>query len=477
MLTTRRFYDQGANMPRTVISERDSTAPVPKIRTPELVGRERELAALAGVLAGTPAVVLVEGEAGIGKSRLVQEFLSGHADQLGTTLVAYCPPLRTPCTLGAVTEALRQAAPDGVRTLTLTGLAGALRPLFPEWSADLPPAPEPTGDATATRHRLFSAISELLGALDVRLLVLEDAHWADEATLEFLLFLTSRRPRRISLLATYRPEDVPASSLLLRLSSQLPAGSGRVRIQLQPLDAAGTTRLVSSMLGGEAVSAAFAAFLHQRTEGLPLALEESVRVMNERADLTRRDGEWVRRHLDQIIVPSTIRDAVLERAGRLGADAQRVLRAAAVLADPAEEPVLAAVARLTAGRARAGLCEALDSGLLAEDGIQGPKLVSFRHALSCQTVYGTIPGPDRRAMHTRAGQMLEKVFPLPLASLARHFREAGEMARWCRYSPTRPDARITVPGAMPGMWVRPMNSRRSPPVPSKICTSSARPAA
>uniref|UniRef100_UPI001FEAB806 ATP-binding protein n=1 Tax=Allorhizocola rhizosphaerae TaxID=1872709 RepID=UPI001FEAB806 len=112
---------------------------LPALSAPAFVGRQRELAALHHALTRPPFVVLLEGEAGIGKSRLLREFLaSAHA----RALMGVCPPLREPYTLGPVVDAVREFAdrPSGPR---LSGLAGALRPLFPEWAADLPPAPEP----------------------------------------------------------------------------------------------------------------------------------------------------------------------------------------------------------------------------------------------------------------------------------------------------------------------------------------------
>jgi DNA-binding CsgD family transcriptional regulator len=380
--------------------------------------------------------VLLEGEAGIGKSRLIREFLAAaargrQAGQENKTLVAWCPPFRQPLTLGPVVDALRRAAAD-VRGLRLTALTGVLRPLFPEWAAWLPPLPEPLEDAAAARHRLFRALAELLDRLGVVTLVVEDVHWADEATLEFLLSLAVSEPPALNLVLTCRPEDVPAGSLLPRLSRQA-AGSWGLRLTLDPLTVADTARLVSSMLTGGHVSDEFVAFLHERTEGLPLAMEESVRLLGDRFDLAAHDGVWLRRRLDAIKVAPTLRDAVLERAERLSADAGAVLRAAAILAHPATEAVLAEVSGLPAGRGREGLCEALASGLLAEDKPDGRGLTGFRHVLAAQAVHETIPGPERRMLHQRAGHALEDIAPLPLARLARHFREAGDADRWCRY--------------------------------------------
>ena len=250
------------------------------LRSPRLVDRDAEIARITEALAGPPAVVVIEGEPGIGKTRLVHEALALPAAAGCKALVAACPPFRQPYTLGAVVDAIRQAA-DQVKGLGLSALAGALRPLFPEWAADLPAALEPAEDATAARHRLFRALAELLGCLQVTVLVIEDVQWADDATLEFLLFLASQGTRQLSLVVTYRREDTPVSSLLWRLPSRLPAGVTQVRLVLGPLDVAATARLVSSMVNDRPVSEAFAAFLHRSTEGVPLAIEESVRLLQQ----------------------------------------------------------------------------------------------------------------------------------------------------------------------------------------------------
>ncbi|MEQ4300953.1 AAA family ATPase [Plantactinospora sp. B6F1] len=397
-------------------------------RQPELVGREQEIAELRLWLSGPPAVVLLEGEAGIGKSRLLRELLVGLESDGRVIPVAACPPFRESLTLGPIVDALRQTT-TGVRGLGLSALAGALRPVFPEWGEDLPPLPEPLAETTAARHRLFRALAELVDRLGVEVLVVEDVHWADEVTLEFLLFLTARSSRALSLVLTYRPEDLPDDSLVRRLSSRVPAGTTHHRMPIDALDLAATARLVSSMLEDRELSPAFAQFIYERTEGVPLAVEELVRLMHDRADLTHRRGEWLRRHLDDIAVPPTIRDAVLERIARLEPEALAVLQAAAVLADPADEATLALVTGLPAERVRTGLVRSLGSGLLAED---QRRLVAFRHALHERAVYESIPPPFRRDLHRRAGEALED--GTSEARLARHFREAGDTGRWCRHA-------------------------------------------
>ncbi|MEU8227770.1 AAA family ATPase [Kribbella sp. NPDC048915] len=401
----------------------------PAVGPPAFVGREREIAALSGALAQAPAVVLVEGEAGIGKSRLVQEWLAEAPARRRRVLMAVCPPLRESLTLGPIVDAFLGRPPAD---LELTGLAGALRPLFPEWAAELPPALEPLDDAKAARHRLFRALAELLQALQVDLLVVEDAHWADEVTLEFLLFLTSRQQRGgPNLLVTYRPEEVDDQSLLLRLSSRLPAGVTQLRVALTLLDQDQTASLVSSMLDGKPMSAEFSTFLHERTDGLPLAVEESVRLMCDRADLVFRDGQWVRLSVSELQVPPTVRDSTRERVGRLSPGAQRVLQALAALTEASAEATLTATADVSADDCRSGITEAAEAGIVVGDELGRWR---FRHMLAAAAVYESIALPERRILHLRAGRALENLDRPPVAQLARHFREAGEIERWMRYA-------------------------------------------
>lgn len=398
------------------------------LSVPGFVGREREFAALRRAMVRPPAVVLVEGEAGIGKSRLLQESL---ATRRPAALVAVCPPVRESLTLGPVVDTVREAR-RGVAGLALSPLAGALRPLFPEWAGDLPPAPDPLDDPAASRHRLLSALAELIECLGTRVLVVEDAHWADQATLDFLLLLASRRRARpLSLVVTYRPEDVAEGSSLRWLSSRPPAGTTLVRLALDPLPVAETARLASSMLDGGPVSSELSAFLHGQTDGVPLLVEESVRLLHHRADLVRRGERWVRRRREEMRVPPTVRDAVQQRLDRLGATVRRVVRSVSVLTEPVEESVVGELAGLDPEPAAGELTAALASGLLGEDDRQR---VSFRHELVRMAVYETIPGPERRRLHLAAGRALERADPPPVAQLTRHFREAGETAAWVSYA-------------------------------------------
>lgn len=392
--------------------------------SPVFIGRDPELEAVRRALSAPPAVVAVEGEPGVGKTRLVTEAIRDPAFGHHRRLVGYCPPLREPFPLGPVVEAIRAdeyAVPKG-----LSPLVGALRPLFPEIGERLPPELPPLSEPRAERHRAFRALRELLVAFGPTVLVLEDLHWADEATIELLAFLGARIPPELSLVLTYRHEELDPLSSLFELVCRPPAGTRVVRIPLHPLSWKEVGQLVCALLGTKSVSDEFAIYLHERTSGLPFAVEEVLRLLREREDVVVEGGRWTRRALDQLEVPAAIRDSIAKRIERISEDGRRVVRASAVLASPAEQALLARVADLPEERAGGGIAEALGLVILDED---AEGRFAFRHALARQATLEAILGPERRKLHLRAARILERVEPSP-ARIAHHYREAGRTGPW-----------------------------------------------
>jgi DNA-binding CsgD family transcriptional regulator/tetratricopeptide (TPR) repeat protein len=418
---------EGKAVALTSIADR----PVNRRTGPALVGRERELKVLLDAATEPPSVALLEGEAGIGKTRLVRELLAHPALQGRRALVGHCHPLRDPFPFGPVIEAIRGCA-DSLPS-RLSPVTGVLRPLLPELAVELPPAPEPLGDPRAERHRLFRGVLELFQSLGPTVCVLEDLHWLDESTGELIRFLAAQLPPQLALILTFRREDVTESAPLLGVTSRLPRSALSVQLSLPPLDVAEVQELVESILKASDVSGEFAAYLHERTHGIPFAVEEVLRLLEDRRDLVRTDGRWTRRTLDNLAVPSAVRDSIAERLGRLRDDARRISRAAAVLGVPATQEQLTQVAGLAARRAAGGLSEALSVALLRE--LEDSRF-GFRHTLACQAVYQTIPTPERRALHLRAAEALkqERATPRPLAQLAYHFKLGGQAREWVRWA-------------------------------------------
>ncbi len=394
------------------------------VRTPSaasFVGRERELATVAAALRDPSAVIAVEGEAGVGKTRLVAEALGVLAAP--RVLNVSCPPLADPYPLGPVIDALHHVDVAG---LSLSPLAGALRPLFPEWQDLLPPTPEDSGDPVAVRHLQLRALVELVRALGPDVVVVDDAHGADPVTVDLLLLLASATAQ-CPLVLTYRPTELGTDAALRRLTGRT-SGAGAVhRVALDSFGLDETAALIKATFAVDRVSREFVTLLHDGTGGLPLAVEQTLRLMRERGDIVPADVGWARRELADLRVPPSVRDSVLERVQRLDAPARTLLEAAAVLAAPAPEPQLAHVAGLDQASARDALTATLDAGLL-EETARGA--FGFRHQLASRTVAEATNVVTRRHMHGEAAASLLDHRPLSVGRLLRHVRECDAVASW-----------------------------------------------
>lgn len=404
-----------------------------RLSSPVLVGRSAELGSLLQAASGPPTLIVVEGEAGVGKTRLIEELLDAPGLDAAHCYMGACQSLAEPFPLGPVLEALRHAGPGRRRLGPVTGV---LRPILPELAPLLPDSPEPLEDRVAERHRLFRALRELLDALGRSVLVLEDLHWADEQTAEFLRFLCPQLPTELTLVCTYRREEVPARSALLSLAAHLPSQMTHLRLELFPLDREEVAAMAEQILEAEEISEEFVDYLFQGSGGLPFAVEEVLRLLENRKDLVQRKGAWVRRSLEGLAVPGAVRDFVLERLASLEPSAQAVVRASAVLGVQASEDLLAKVANLRHGRTETALSQALSAALLVE---ASEDRFCLRHDLGRQAVEEALPSPLRRRLHLRAARELEKDQPQPLARLAHHYRAAGKTKEWTFYAEATAD--------------------------------------
>ncbi|MFI6596726.1 ATP-binding protein [Nonomuraea sp. NPDC050536] len=378
-----------------------------------MVGRAEPLRTLLEAMRHPPAVALVEGEAGIGKTTLVH----AAAEQASRTLlVGYCHPLREPFPYGPVFEAMRDLRGVLPGPEELSPVTGALHGHLPELTPLLPPAPAPLPDPAAERHRLFRAVHDLLAAAGPAVLVIEDLHWADDGTQDLLGFLRRRPPDGLALVLTYRRQELPAAGLPLGAAYRGSPAASSVLIALEPLARPDVGALAAALLGRPDLPPTFAARLHERTGGIPFLVEEVVRSLGDdrRPEALERAG-----------VPLLLRESMSEQLARLSPAALAAVRAAAVLRLPVGEQLLSAVA----GDA-CGLGEALRLGVLHE---YPDSRYGLRHALAQEAVYDTIPGPDRRLGHERAMAALAALDPPPLVQLTFHARRSGDRQAWLSY--------------------------------------------
>lgn len=332
------------------------------------IGRDAELAelarAVADAAAGRGGLVLLAGEAGVGKTRLAEAALagSGLVTLRGEASEESTPPY------GPLSAALRsylRADPGGLSDCGQ--LAGYLGLLLPE----LGPPPGP-GDRPTIAEAVRCAL-ESVGRRSTTAVFLDDLQWADEATLELLLPLAvSLETEPVLLLAAYRNDEIPRGSPLRRLRRDLRRG-GRLReLVVEPLDREATAALAEQLLGSRPGPSLVAA-VYDRTEGVPFFVEELLATLAVASRLREGRGGVVLLAGGELPMPDTVRDAVLLRVRDLSPPSRAALEAAAVAGGRFE---LDLVGEVTRGE---GLEEAVERGLLVE---LAPGVACFRHALA-----------------------------------------------------------------------------------------------
>lgn len=392
------------------------------------MGRDRDLDLLRAALSTTPSLTIVEGEAGIGKSRLVREVAGDPALSRMLVLIGQCEQLHEPFPLGPVLDALRQAAP-AIRPEALGALTGALAPLMPELAHLLPPPPPAVAEPGAARHQVFRAVAELLEHLGPVALVIEDAHWADGGTFDLLRFLAFHQPPNLAVLLTARAESGPLP--IGEAFARAPAGPATM-LRPAPLDTAEVRELARQVLGVD-LSARVAEELREKTGGIPFVLEEVLRTLLERLPESLE-------LLDGLTVPTALREVVLQRLSVLDPLAREIVGVASVLSRRVDVELLAAVAERSTREVVGAIASAQAVGLL-QDEDDRPQ---FRHALAQQVVYESLPATSRRWLHQRATAAISaRPGPAPSARLAYHSKRAGNTTEFVRYAEQAADLAVT----------------------------------
>jgi len=394
-----------------------------RVASPTLVGRVEELGVLEAAQRraanGEPAVVLVGGEAGIGKTRLMSELADRCRVEGARVLVGGCLPLGGDgLPYAPIVEALRPLPGElGV---------GAMRELVgPSWSELarlLPslgePASGPAGQAA--QARLFELLLGLLGRLGEQaplILVVEDLHWADRSTRQLLAFLVRNlRAERLLLVVTYR-SDEPHPDRLGPYLAELDRGGQVTRLELDRLDRAATVAQLTAILD-TAPAADLVEELFGRSQGNPFFTEELLGAVWAGSDA----------------LPATSRDLLQGRIDGLPDQPRRVLRVAAVAGRQVSHRLLAAVAGLDDQQLEGALREVVAQQLLVTEPGEGG--YQFRHALLREVVdAGLLPG-ERARLHagyahalTRQPELATGSPPVAAAELAAHWDAAGEPAR------------------------------------------------
>jgi DNA-binding CsgD family transcriptional regulator/tetratricopeptide (TPR) repeat protein len=394
------------------------------------VGRAQELARLRDLLAratggdGEPLVALVGGEAGIGKTRLVDQ-LAATANQQGVRVLrGGCVPLgEEGVPFAPVTEALRGLAGD-LDPAELEAVAGPARAevgrLLPDlgWGAEAAPAAAVTG---AGQGRLFELLLGVIGRLAAGaplLWVVEDLHWADRSTRDLLAFLAAAlRSGRVLLVGTFRSDELHRAHPLRRLLGELARNRRVQRLELLRFTRAELTEQLAALAGADP-PARVADDIYTRSEGNPFFAEELLL-----AGQGRGPGA----------LPSSLQEVLLTRVVRLGRGTQQLLRVTAAAGPGATQPLLAEVAGLDEAALLDGLREAVDQQLLLPE--PGGEGYVFRHALVAEAVHSELLPGERVRLHTALARALEAGLepgdpPASRAArLAYHWSAAGDQPR------------------------------------------------
>jgi DNA-binding SARP family transcriptional activator/tetratricopeptide (TPR) repeat protein len=394
-----------------------------------MIGRERELAELEEVwqLAcaqeGSGRLVLLAGDAGIGKSTLTAE-LARRVHDAGSIVLSGRSPRETVVPYQPILEALRHwalNAPLGDLRTTSREYGSELSRLIPELRRRAPDLPPPPLDEPETeRYRLFEAVVGLLTELSRLapvLLVLDDLQWADRPTLLLLRHLArATSPARLLILGAYRATERRGDTFNNALA-ELQRDRLGSQLYIRGLGESDTAELVR-LRAGETPSRAFAHALHEETEGNPFFVEEIVRHLLEAGV---HAGSASASELQRFGLPEGVKQVIVWRLGRLEPPAIELLRVAAVIGRDVDVTLLERVVLLAEDEFLAALEEALAAGLLVESD-ETPGSYLFSHALIRETLYEGMSVPRRARIHKRVGEAIEA------AQGRRHGRYLPELA-------------------------------------------------
>ncbi|MFL5840861.1 MAG: AAA family ATPase [Thermoleophilaceae bacterium] len=388
-----------------------------RIASPRFVGRGSEAASLEEAVVAAhesePSIVLLAGEAGVGKTRLMREVegrvrgqgalvLRGECIELSGGEFPYAP------VVGALRDAGWGVLSDAVESLAPEGRAelGRLVPEIGRWIEAPREAPQ-----TAAQGRLFElllAVLRRLGEDAPVLLVIEDAHWADTSTRDFVSFLARNiSSERLAVVVTYRVDELGADHPLRSLLGELIRCGPVETLTLERLGRDDVEQLLEHVLG-EVPPLALVDEVFTRSGGNPFFAEELV------AAQAGDDGQRL---------PASLRDALLLRVEALPDDSVELLKRLAVLGRPAGDKLLGLLAELDEARRSSALRAALTAHILSQR--RPDETFDFRHALVREALSGELLPGERTALHRTIAETLARAEAGTAAELAHHWHAAG----------------------------------------------------
>jgi len=383
---------------------------------PILVGRDDLLELVDHVIAeaaqGRGWTLFLSGQAGLGKTRLLRAAVR-KAEAAGLRVDG-----------GSVAPQDRQVPLASIRDMA-TGMRG--NEAFGSLSADLLAIDgRHNGDALGSRRLIVrSTADRILDAIDrPTMLIFDDLHWTDELSLEVIGELARHiADRPLLLLAGYRADEFPAESIHREWRARLLSQRHAEEVRLRPLTLDETAVATTLILGGELPAPRdVVAAVHERTNGIPLHIEELLAALDDDA---RSDGRRIR----EAHVPDTIGDAVLARLARLSVDARAVARAGAVVGRCFSPEILAGLVDRPLSELEPTLDELVEAAIIYPFQYIDQGYYDFRHQLLRDAIYGSVPPSQLRKFHAQAAEFVMTLEGSSVVHASRHYERAGLRAQ------------------------------------------------
>jgi tetratricopeptide (TPR) repeat protein/predicted Ser/Thr protein kinase len=407
-----------------------------------LVAREAELRELKGyvdlAISGQGQLVAIAGEPGIGKTRLAREgliyarlrgcrvFAGACYEQEGG--VPYLPFVEAFQDYLKTTDTSQVAEEVG-------GEGTELIKIVPDFADAVPGLTASVAlEETHERLRLYDAVADFFVHLSQRapiIILLDDVHWADAATLQLMRHLARRlHGERILLIATYRDVELDRQHPLADLLREMNRERLYQRVLLRRLNADGVRAMIGAMFGVEQVSEEFGALIYRETEGNPFFVEEVLKHLIESGAIYRENGGWGRKKIAEIEVPQSVKEVIGRRLEQVSEPCRQTLTIAAVIGKRFDFDVLVQTADAGEDQVLDSVEEAMRSQLLGEEKVGGAVMYDFAHALIRETLYESLSLRRRMRLHQRVGEALESVYAkntdAVIEDLAFHFARSPQ---------------------------------------------------